>query len=84
MVGPVHENTQEDGTHTKAVQKGVLCQRHVNPGRLMMAHHSTTHLLLVSLAVTKRSSLHGEEYLAAENTVVEEHRAEQGPPARPG
>jgi hypothetical protein len=48
---------------------------------LMMAHHSTTHLLLVSLAVTKWSSLHGEEYLAAENTVVEEHRAEQGPHA---
>ena len=42
-----------------------------SPSHLMMADHSTTHLLLVSLALTKRSSLHGKEYLAAENTVVE-------------
>jgi len=78
--------------HTKVVQKGVLCQQHVNPrcrtvtstSHLMMAHHSTTHLLLVSRALTKRSSLHGEEYLAGENTVIEEHRAPQGPRARSG
>jgi len=50
----------------------------------MMAHYSITHLLLFSRALTKRSSLHGEEYLAAENTVVEEHRAKQGPHERPG
>ena len=49
-----------------------------------MTHHSTAHLLLVSLALTKGSSLHGDEYLTAKNTVVEEHRAEQGPHARSG
>ncbi len=49
-----------------------------------MAHNSTTYLLLISRALTKRSGLHGEEYPAAENTVVEEHRAEQGPHARSG
>ena len=51
---------------------------------MMMPHHSTDHLRLVSRALTKRPSLHGEEYLAAEKTVVEEHRAEQGPHARSG
>jgi len=79
VIGLVHENTEEDGAHTKAVQKGVLCQQQCrtvsSTSHLMMVHHSTTHLLLVSLAVTKRSSLHGEEYLSAENTVADEHRA---------
>ncbi len=60
------------------------CRRLSSTSHQMMAHHSTTHLLLVSRTLTKVSSLHGEEYLAAENTVVEEHRAEQGPHARSG
>ena len=77
-----HKGRAERSAVSAACQS--RCRTVSSTSHLMIAHHSITHLLLFSRALTKRSSLHGEEYLAGENTVVEEHRASQGPHARPG